>query len=78
MTATVRSDLCPLCGGPNACGLAEGNVKCWCFSVSIAKEALAQVPEEARDKACLCRCCATGKRSPQAIESLLSELHRKR
>ena len=53
---------CPLCGGPNECGPAKcGNFDnaCWCTNVSFSRDALARVPDELRNKACLCRQCAT-------------------
>jgi len=54
---------CPLCGGPNGCApAASGSFAsgCWCKEVVFSKDALARVPEAARNKACLCRACATG------------------
>ena len=33
---------CPLCGGPNACGMAEGKTECWCFTATIAPGVLAR------------------------------------
>ena len=53
---------CPLCGGPNGCAPAASgsfDVGCWCKDVVFSKDALARVPEAARNKACLCRHCAT-------------------
>ena len=54
----LRTDRCPICGGPNECGLAAGKSECWCAGIEISKKALERVPEEARRKACLCRNCA--------------------
>jgi hypothetical protein len=54
----LRPDRCPLCGGPNDCGMAAGKSECWCFEAKISAEALAQVPEEAKGKVCVCRKCA--------------------
>ncbi len=51
---------CPLCGEPNACELAGGRTRCWCFETPVPAETLARVPAEARDLACVCRPCATG------------------
>lgn len=56
--ATVRPDTCPVCGGPNGCGLAAGASTCWCFTASIPAAALERVPEAARDRSCLCAACA--------------------
>jgi hypothetical protein len=55
MDSTSR---CPLCGGPNDCGIALGKSVCWCFSAVIPAEVLAQVPEAERDRGCICRACA--------------------
>lgn len=61
-TAALANLACPLCGGPNECGPAQcGNFDngCWCTNLSFSRDALAQVPDELRNKACLCRQCAT-------------------
>ncbi len=53
---------CPLCDGPNGCVPAVSGsfeVSCWCKDVSFSSELLARVPEEARQRACVCRTCAT-------------------
>jgi hypothetical protein len=52
--------ICPLCCGPNGCQLcspAAYKGPCWCASVEIPKELLARVPEELRNRACICRQC---------------------
>ncbi len=54
----LRKDRCPLCGGPNECGMAAGKSECWCFEAKIAPEVLARVPEEAKGKVCVCAKCA--------------------
>ena len=48
--APSSQDVCPLCGGPNDCGLAAGADTCWCFTASIPAAALERVPDEARDR----------------------------
>ncbi len=55
MSNTTR---CPLCGGPNDCGIAQGKSHCWCFSTAMPPDVLARVPESQRNAACLCRACA--------------------
>jgi hypothetical protein len=52
---------CPLCGGPNVCGVAAGADSCWCFTAQVPPDVVARVPEEARDVACVCRACAEGR-----------------
>lgn len=61
----LRPDQCPVCGGPNDCGMAAGKSACWCETVKISREALERVPEEAKGKVCVCRKC--GEAIPLAI-----------
>jgi prepilin-type N-terminal cleavage/methylation domain-containing protein/prepilin-type processing-associated H-X9-DG protein len=52
--------LCPLCGGTNGCQLCApvtGKGPCWCVNVAMPAELLARVPENFRDRACVCRAC---------------------
>ncbi|MFN9333218.1 MAG: cysteine-rich CWC family protein [Planctomycetota bacterium] len=58
----VDPSLCPLCGLANACAVAAGATRCedcWCGGVTIAEANVAQTPNAARGRACLCRVCAT-------------------
>jgi hypothetical protein len=55
---SVDPDTCPLCGEPNGCGLAAGASTCWCFTASIPAAALERVPDDARDRNCICAACA--------------------
>jgi hypothetical protein len=55
---TVRPDTCPVCGGPNGCGIAAGASTCWCFTAAIPAAALERIPDEARDRSCICAACA--------------------
>ncbi len=52
---------CPLCGQPNACAMAtQGQAAagpCWCTLVQFSADLLKQVPEVARNKACICAAC---------------------
>ncbi|PUE40592.1 cysteine-rich CWC family protein [Limnohabitans sp. Bal53] len=54
---------CPLCGMPNACAMACGDQvatgPCWCTRVQFSADLLAQVPEAARNRSCICQRCAT-------------------
>jgi hypothetical protein len=52
-----RRDRCPVCGGPNDCGMAAGKSECWCFEVKISPEVIKKVPEEAKGKVCVCANC---------------------
>ena len=56
---------CPLCGQPNACVMAmkmatpgqAASGPCWCTRVYFSADLLKQVPEAARNKACICAAC---------------------
>jgi prepilin-type N-terminal cleavage/methylation domain-containing protein/prepilin-type processing-associated H-X9-DG protein len=51
---------CPLCGGGNACQLCSPAIykgQCWCTHEEIAAELLARVPENFRNRACICQKC---------------------
>ena len=51
---------CPLCGAANACQLcspAAFKGRCWCADEEIADELLARVPENFRNRACICQPC---------------------
>jgi hypothetical protein len=56
--AAVRPDACPLCGGPNGCGLVAGARTCWCFDARIPPAVIDRVPAASRDRACVCAACA--------------------
>jgi prepilin-type N-terminal cleavage/methylation domain-containing protein/prepilin-type processing-associated H-X9-DG protein len=51
---------CPLCGGANGCQLcspAAYKGQCWCAREEFPAELLARVPENLRNRACVCRVC---------------------
>jgi prepilin-type N-terminal cleavage/methylation domain-containing protein/prepilin-type processing-associated H-X9-DG protein len=51
---------CPLCGEANECQLcspAAYKGSCWCARVEIPCELLARVPDNFRNRACVCRNC---------------------
>jgi hypothetical protein len=58
-TVDLDPSRCPVCGADNDCGSVAGRAECWCYSLLIGADALACVPDAARNKACLCRDCAT-------------------
>lgn len=60
--APIDPTRCPLCNAPNQCGMAAGRGTCWCFEQTIPREVLARVPEEAKDRVCVCARCAAGER----------------
>jgi prepilin-type N-terminal cleavage/methylation domain-containing protein/prepilin-type processing-associated H-X9-DG protein len=52
---------CPLCGAANNCQLcspAAYKGQCWCAHEEIPSELLARVPENLRNRACICKNCA--------------------
>jgi len=57
-TPGMRADVCPICGGPNACGGAAGQHHCWCSTMKISPKTLAAVPAGARERICICPTCA--------------------
>ena len=64
----LPTTICPLCGGANQCAPASTgslDVPCWCTKASISREALARVPAELVDKACLCPRCAGAVDAPE-------------
>ena len=51
---------CPLCGAANECqrcSPAAYKGRCWCARVEIPGELLARVPENFRNRACICKSC---------------------
>jgi hypothetical protein len=54
------SNVCPICGKPNGCGLATDSTPCWCTNVNIPESVLKAIPPEARNVVCICKACATG------------------
>ncbi|MBU0808992.1 cysteine-rich CWC family protein [Pseudomonas spirodelae] len=54
---------CPCCGQLNQCAQAASAspvTHCWCFSVKVDAQQLANVPAELRNRSCLCPRCAQG------------------
>jgi len=62
-TKHAKNDLdpsiCPLCGEPNQCALAADPTatECWCELVDFPEELLAQIPDKAVRKTCVCQKC---------------------
>jgi hypothetical protein len=54
---TLDPARCPLCGEPNACGMAAGEASCWCYGATLAPEALVRIPDAARGRVCICAKC---------------------
>lgn len=55
------ADLCPACGAPNQCTLANPRTAtqaCWCYAVTIDPAVLEALPAALRNARCLCPRCA--------------------
>ena len=64
---------CPLCGGANECQLcspAAFKGRCWCAQAEIDGELLARVPENFRNRACICRPCVEKFRREKSFSPL--------
>jgi hypothetical protein len=59
MPQPLDTRTCPLCGGPNGCGMKTGNGACWCSEATIARNVLTRVPAELQRKVCICQACGT-------------------
>ncbi len=61
MNRPVDPALCPLCGQPNACALADGSgsgqAECWCATQRFEAKLLAQLAPVSVGRACICRRC---------------------
>ncbi len=61
-SAPLPAHECPLCGGGNACAVAQSgsfDTPCWCREVTVAPDLLARIPEERRGQSCVCQDCVT-------------------
>jgi hypothetical protein len=60
----IDTSLCPLCGAPNRCAMAgcnkNPNEPCWCKAEQFPIKFLDQVPEDRKNKACICKQCLVG------------------
>ena len=67
---------CPLCGAANGCQLcspAAYKGPCWCVCVEMPEALLSRVPENFRNRACICRNCVEKfQRERLAIQNSLS------
>jgi len=57
----IDTRICPLCGQPNRCAMAgcdnAPDTPCWCKSEQFSHALLDQLPEDARNRACICKQC---------------------
>ncbi|RKF20321.1 hypothetical protein DBZ36_07730 [Alginatibacterium sediminis] len=59
----IDPNLCPLCNKDNRCAsqLSQAQaLDCWCQSpqIEFTQAMLSQVPQDAKNKACICQACA--------------------
>lgn len=69
MSQAVDPALCPLCGEPNSCALANpsgaSQAECWCASRRFDAPLLAWLGPTSVGRACICsRCQRLGARAP--------------
>jgi hypothetical protein len=61
MSEPLDRAICPLCGQPNGCALAQppgaSGTECWCARVRFDAGLLARVPAAAQGRACICQRC---------------------
>ncbi len=63
MSKLIDPSKCPICGETNQCAQeiskATGRPQepCWCMTADFSAELLDRVPEEAKNKACICETC---------------------
>lgn len=51
---------CPICALSNNCLAGTDDVaKCWCMNKQFDEWVLAQIPEQFKNKACICEGCYT-------------------
>lgn len=53
----ISAKKCPICNKENKCGNELGTSTCWCSTESFPEGIYQLVPEELRNKACICKDC---------------------
>ena len=65
MDKVIAPSKFPICGEPNQCAQEIAKATgtsleaCWCVTATFSAELLDRVPEEAKNKACICEKCVT-------------------
>jgi len=63
----MNENLCPLCQSQNLCGV-NNKKACWCSKIHIPSELIDTLPNEVKNKACLCQKCVAKFQSAKFIE----------
>ena len=69
----IDTAVCPLCGGPNRCAMADdpNAAECWCESVEIPDGLLELIPKYEFRRTCICQTCIEQyKESAGALDDL--------
>ena len=73
-----KTNICPLCGGPNECSLAPfGSVDnpCWCREVTVNPAAISLAEQSKKDKSCICQQCAVAITSNSGMRLVETRLY---
>ncbi|WP_081945604.1 cysteine-rich CWC family protein [Thalassotalea sp. ND16A] len=59
----INPNKCPLCKENNRClnsSCSDSSQNCWCKNpdIKFSESLLKQIPDSARNKACICKACA--------------------
>jgi len=61
---TIDATRCPICNELNICAMEKAKAtgsaleRCWCMDAVFTTAVMAQVPDSAKGKACVCSKCA--------------------
>ena len=73
-----QDHICPLCGGPNECALAQNGspgTPCWCREVTIDSAVLANAHKTLHNESCICKQCAMATVSSSEMPQLIIKLY---
>ena len=56
MAGIISESNCPICGKDNNC-MAHSGEPCWCNEVKIPQELLDLIPNDKKQKVCICLKC---------------------
>jgi hypothetical protein len=70
--------ICPLCGGPNECALAQTggtDTQCWCHKATINPTTIVLAHRSLNNKSCICKRCATVTNTDLEIQQVKARLY---